>query len=83
MAGNGAADAAAALGDFDGISYAKGSAILKQLNATIGSYLARVDVTGENALIPEEQRQKNGKPWIPGAYKGYFIEQFVSQVLQK
>ncbi len=36
VAGNGAADAAAALGDFDGISYAKGSAILKQLNATIG-----------------------------------------------
>ena len=38
---------------------------------------------GENALIPEEQRQKNGRPWLPGAYKGYFIEQFVSQVLQQ
>ncbi|MFC6152411.1 aminopeptidase N [Nocardioides yefusunii] len=36
VAGNGAVDATAALQDFDGISYAKGSAILKQLNATIG-----------------------------------------------
>ncbi len=33
VAGNGAVDASAALQDFDGISYAKGSSILKQLNA--------------------------------------------------
>jgi putative spermidine/putrescine transport system substrate-binding protein len=57
--------------------------VQKQLNATIGSYLARTDVAGENALIPEEQRQQNGRPWLPGAYKGYFIQEFVSQVLQK
>ncbi|GAB2863097.1 aminopeptidase N [Nocardioides pacificus] len=36
VAGNGAVDATAALQDFDGISYAKGSAILKQLNARMG-----------------------------------------------
>lgn len=36
VAGTGASDAASALQDFDGISYAKGSAILKQLNARIG-----------------------------------------------
>ena len=36
VAGNGAADATSALQDFDGISYAKGSSILKQLNATLG-----------------------------------------------
>ncbi|WP_109505707.1 aminopeptidase N [Nocardioides speluncae] len=36
IAGNGALDASAALQDFDGISYAKGSSVLKQLNATIG-----------------------------------------------
>ena len=36
VAGNGASDASAALQDFDGISYAKGSSILKQLNATLG-----------------------------------------------
>ncbi len=36
VAGNGAADAASALNDFDGISYAKGSATLKQLNAHLG-----------------------------------------------
>jgi aminopeptidase N len=36
VAGNGAADATAALQDFDGISYAKGSSILKQLNAALG-----------------------------------------------
>ena len=36
VAGNGAADASTALQNFDGISYAKGSSILKQLNATIG-----------------------------------------------
>jgi aminopeptidase N len=36
VAGNGATDALTALQDFDGISYAKGSAVLKQLNSNIG-----------------------------------------------
>jgi aminopeptidase N len=36
VAGNGAVDATAALQDFDGISYAKGSAILRQLAASLG-----------------------------------------------
>jgi aminopeptidase N len=36
VAGNGAADALAALQDFDGISYAKGAATLRQLAARIG-----------------------------------------------
>jgi len=36
VAGNGAVDASAALQDFDGISYAKGCAILKQINASLG-----------------------------------------------
>ncbi|RYP87072.1 aminopeptidase N [Nocardioides guangzhouensis] len=36
VAGNGAVDATAALQDFDGISYAKGSSVLKQVNATLG-----------------------------------------------
>ncbi len=36
VAGNDAVDAGTALQNFDGISYAKGSSILKQLNATMG-----------------------------------------------
>jgi aminopeptidase N len=36
VAGNGSADAAGALADFDGISYAKGAACLKQLAAFLG-----------------------------------------------
>ncbi|HYJ67579.1 MAG TPA: aminopeptidase N [Nocardioidaceae bacterium] len=36
VAGNGARDAESALADFDGISYAKGAAVLKQLNAYLG-----------------------------------------------
>ncbi|MEX0429724.1 aminopeptidase N [Nocardioides sp. DS6] len=36
VAGNGAPDAASALQNFDGISYAKGSAVLRQLNASLG-----------------------------------------------
>ena len=36
IAGNGATDATSALQDFDGISYAKGSAALKQLAAMVG-----------------------------------------------
>ncbi len=36
VAGNGAADAASALNDFDGISYAKGASVLRQLAAHIG-----------------------------------------------
>ena len=36
VAGTGAVDARAALQDFDGISYAKGSAVLKQLNSRLG-----------------------------------------------
>ena len=65
------------------IAYLIEAAQQKELNAKIGSYLARTDVTSQSALIPEEERQKNGKAWIPGAYKAYFIEQFVSEVLQK
>jgi putative spermidine/putrescine transport system substrate-binding protein len=65
------------------VAYLIQADVQKQLNATIGSYLARTDVAGENALIPEDQRQQNGRPWLPGAYKGYYIQQFVSEVLQK
>ncbi len=36
VAGNGAVDATAALQDFDGISYAKGSSLLKMLNRRLG-----------------------------------------------
>ena len=36
VASNGAFDAVAALQDFDGISYAKGSSVLKQLNTRLG-----------------------------------------------
>jgi aminopeptidase N len=36
VAGNGAADAASALNDFDGISYAKGAATLRQLATRLG-----------------------------------------------
>ena len=36
VAGNGAADAKSALSDFDGISYAKGAAVLRQLAAHLG-----------------------------------------------
>jgi aminopeptidase N len=36
VAGNGSVDAAGALDDFDGISYAKGAAVLKQLNTHLG-----------------------------------------------
>ncbi|MGI8459097.1 MAG: aminopeptidase N [Propionibacteriaceae bacterium] len=36
VAGNGVADAASALADFDGISYAKGAALLRQLAGLVG-----------------------------------------------
>ena len=36
VAGNGAEDAPSALQNFDGISYAKGSSILRQINTTLG-----------------------------------------------
>ena len=44
--------------------------VQKKLNATIGSYLARTDVSGENALIPEEQRQKFGTAMAAGRLQG-------------
>lgn len=57
--------------------------VQKQLNATIGSYLARTDVSADNAVVPEEERRANARPWLPGVYKKVYIEQFVSEVLQK
>ena len=65
------------------ISYLTEAETQKKLNAVLGSYLARTDVAGESALLPEDQRQKNGVAWLPGPYKKYYIEQFVSQVLQQ
>ena len=53
------------------------------LNATIGSYVARVDVTPESSIIPEEQRQQNSRAWLPGIYKSAYIQGFVAEVLQK
>jgi putative spermidine/putrescine transport system substrate-binding protein len=64
------------------ISYLTEAETQKKMNAVLGSYLARTDIGGESALLPEEQRQKNGVAWLPGPYKKYYIEQFVSQVLQ-
>ena len=54
MAGNGAVDASAALQDFDGISYAKGCAILRQLNATLG------DEVFFNGVIDHFERHRFG-----------------------
>ena len=65
------------------VSYLTEAETQKKMNAVLGSYLARIDVAGESALLPEEQRQKNGVAWLPGPYKKYYIEQFVSQVLQQ
>jgi putative spermidine/putrescine transport system substrate-binding protein len=65
------------------INYLTEAETQKKMNAVLGSYLARTDIAGESALLPEEERQKNGVAWLPGPYKKYYIEQFVSQVLQQ
>jgi putative spermidine/putrescine transport system substrate-binding protein len=65
------------------INYLTAAETQKKMNAVLGSYLARTDIAGESALLPEEERQKNGVAWLPGPYKKYYIEQFVSQVLQQ
>jgi putative spermidine/putrescine transport system substrate-binding protein len=54
-----------------------------QMNDTIGSYLARTDVTGKEAILSEEERQKYGMAWVPAPYKNHFIQEFVKQVLMK
>jgi putative spermidine/putrescine transport system substrate-binding protein len=65
------------------IAYLTEAETQKKMNATIGSYLARTDIGGQSALLPEDQRQKYGVTWLPGPYKKHYIEQFVSEVLQK
>lgn len=65
------------------INYLTEAETQKKLNASIGSYVARTDITGGSALIPEEERQKYRTDWLPGAYKKHYIEEFVAQVLQK
>jgi putative spermidine/putrescine transport system substrate-binding protein len=65
------------------INYLTEADTQKKLNASLGSYVARTDFKGDAALIPEEERQKNQQPWLPGPYKKLYIEQFVSEVLQK
>lgn len=65
------------------INYLTAVETQKKLNATLGSYVSRTDIAGGAALIPEEQRQKNQQPWLPGPYKKLYIEEFVAQVLQK
>jgi putative spermidine/putrescine transport system substrate-binding protein len=65
------------------VNYLTEAETQKKLNASLGSYVARTDFKGDAALIPEEERQKNQQPWLPGPYKKLYIEQFVSEVLQK
>ncbi len=54
-----------------------------EMNKMIGTYLARTDVTADNALIPEEQRQKYGMAWYPAPYKAYGNDMFTKEVLMK
>ena len=54
-----------------------------EMNSMVGSYPARTDVATENALLPEEQRQKNGLSWYPAPYKQYGNEMFTMEVLMK
>lgn len=53
------------------------------MNKVIGSYPARTDITDIQALLPEEQRQKYGTPWVPAAYKKKFSEDFTKFVLSR
>ncbi|HSB65189.1 MAG TPA: extracellular solute-binding protein [Anaerolineales bacterium] len=55
----------------------------KEMNSMIGSYPARTDVATENALLPEDQRQKYGLSWYPAPYKAYGNEMFTKEVLMK
>ncbi|MDR0390080.1 MAG: extracellular solute-binding protein [Spirochaetaceae bacterium] len=54
-----------------------------KMNERIGTYLSRTDLSTEVQLLPEEQRQRNGVPWIPAFYKQEFIDLFVKNVLMK
>jgi putative spermidine/putrescine transport system substrate-binding protein len=54
-----------------------------EMNKVIGSYPARTDVAIENALLPEEQRQKYGMSWYPAPYKAYGNDNFTKEVLMK
>jgi putative spermidine/putrescine transport system substrate-binding protein len=65
------------------VSYLTEADVQVQMNELIGSYLARTDVQGKMALLPEEERQKNGVAWVPAPYKDYFKKEFVKNVLMK
>lgn len=65
------------------IDFLTSSEMQVEMNKVIGSYPARTDVAVENALLPEEQRQKYGLSWYPAAYKAYGNENFTKEVLMK
>lgn len=64
------------------IAFLTSPEIQKQMNATIGSYVSRTDITGESELIPQEQRVKYSTSWLPAPYTNYADQQFVANVLQ-
>ena len=53
----------------------------KLMNEMIGPYPARTDLTGIKALLGDDQRLANGKPWYPAPYKAYGSEEFTKNVL--
>jgi putative spermidine/putrescine transport system substrate-binding protein len=53
----------------------------KTLNEMIGSYPARTDLTGIKALLGDDQRLANGRPWYPAPYKALASEDFTKNVL--
>ena len=57
--------------------------VQKKINETLAVYLARTDMSAGNAIIPDSDRAKNSRPWLPGVYKKILVEEFVSEVLQK
>ncbi len=54
-----------------------------EMNNMIGPYVARTDITGEIAILSEEERQQYGLPWYPAPYKKYGNETFTQEVLMK
>lgn len=54
-----------------------------EMNKMLGSYVARTDISTENALIPNEPRQKYGLAWYPAPYKAYGNDMFTKEVLMK
>jgi len=63
------------------IDFLTSADLQQEMNDILGSYPGRIDLENTRALLKDDQRLANGKPWYPAPYKAESIKEFTENAL--